>query len=148
MMRRKVIQGDPVDPSTPHDGDRVVRKTQPVDLLGPTTHQDPDRGTGPGQRNQHQVGATFGEHEFGDRADGASESPGGLGQHLIEEGLIVRVGLVLDRQRLSVMRATGLDLRLPLPEVTLQIQVGQIGQQPGHLIRVIAAKIGSPQGFG
>ena len=45
----------------------------------------------------------------------------GLGQHLIEQGLIVGVRLVFDRQRLRVVRPACLNGRLPLRDICLQL---------------------------
>ena len=134
-----------VDAAPAHDRHRVVRQVQAVTQGRPAAQQDPDGGAGPGQRDQHDVVAALGEHQLRDGADGSGQPRRGRGQRRSEQLQVGRVGLVLPRQRLGVVRAAVLHRLLTLLRGRLQGDPGQVGEQPAHLVGCVAAETGAAQ---
>ena len=86
--------------------------------------------------------AAFGQHQFGDRrrprARAESRVPASTA---VEQRLVVGVGLVLDRQRLRVMGQRRPGSPTPAaPRPASRSADGQVGEQPGHLVRAVAAE--------
>jgi len=71
----------------------------------------------------------------------ASQPRRGFREHVGEERLILRIRLILDRQRFRVVREPGLDGSLAFGDIGLEVEGREIGEQPGHLVGSIAAEL-------
>ena len=68
-----------------------------------------------------------------------------FGQRHARTGFDIRARHELDRQGLGVVGLAELDRLFPLLDRRLQLDLGQVGEQPADLIRPIAAKVRTAQ---
>lgn len=125
-----------------------MRQVQAVPVLGPATHQHADRGPGAGERDEHGAGAAFGEDRLGDGADRAGDARGGGLQGGREQGLVLGARLVLDGQRLRVVRAAALDGLLALLGGRFQLGVREVLEQPADVLWRVTGEVGASEGLG
>ena len=120
-----------------HDGHRIVRELNTMGEQGPPAHQDSDGSPGPGQRHQHGMTLPGSERQLGDDPHMLGDLAGEPLEQGVEQGHVIGAWRILDWQHLGVV-APALDGPLPFAQAELKRVPGQIGEQEGHLVRVVA----------